>query len=279
MRRGWVLLAILAAGVWAAVYLELSPAQLIPDSDGLHLARKFFAGAVTPTVRSEAPAGLSLWPSIIDGLRATVVFAAAGMSLALLIGIVFGFLASTAWWTGDVGGGRTPLSRWSRRTVYPALYLFARVTTTLMRSIHELLWALLFLCAFGLSNFSAVIAIALPFGGTLAKVFSEMIDEAPRGAALALRGVGASPFQVFSFGLIPRALPDMAAYSFYRFECALRSSAVLGFFGYPTLGYFISQSFENTYYREVWTYLYVLFLLVVVVDLWSGSVRRRMVVR
>ncbi len=274
-----MLLAILAAGVWAGFYLELSPARLLPDAGGLELAGRFFSGAVTPTLRSEDPAGLPLLPRIGEGVRATVVFAAAGMSLALLIGICFGFFASTAWWTGDLGGGRTALGRWLRRTVYPALYVFSRVTITLMRSIHELLWALLFLCAFGLSNFSAVIAIALPYGGTLAKVFSEMIDEAPRDAALALRGAGASPIQVFTFGLVPRALPDMSAYTFYRFECALRSAAVLGFFGYPTLGHFISQSFENTYYREVWTYLYALFLLVALVDWWSGSVRRRMVVR
>ena len=78
-------------------------------------------------------------------------------------------------------------------------------------------------------------------------------------------------------GLLPRALPDLAAYAFYRFECALRSSAVLGFFGFPTLGYYLSASFENLHYGEVWTYLYALFLLVAAADLWSGVLRRRLV--
>jgi len=133
------------------------------------------------------------------------------------------------------------------------------------------------LAAFGLSELSAVIAIAIPYSGTLAKVFSELIDEAPRDAAHALRAAGASPVAVFIVGLLPRALPDCAAYALYRFECALRSSAVLGFFGYPTLGFFISASFENLHYGEVWTYLYTLLLLVVVVDWWSGAVRRRLV--
>ena len=93
--------------------------------------------------------------------------------------------------------------------------------------------------------------------------------------AAALRATGASPAQVFAFGLLPRALPDMAAYAFYRFECALRSSAILGFFGLPTLGYYISASFDNLYYREVWTYLYALIALVVLVETWSGRLRRR----
>ena len=68
---------------------------------------------------------------------------------------------------------------------------------------------------------------------------------------------------MFVFGLLPRALPDMCAYAFYRFECAVRSSAVLGFFGFPTLGYSIAQSFENLHYGEVWTYLYMLMVLVI----------------
>jgi ABC-type phosphate/phosphonate transport system permease subunit len=121
------------------------------------------------------------------------------------------------------------------------------------------------------------VAIAIPYGGTLAKIFSELIDEAPRDSAGALRELGASPAQQFVFGLVPRALPDMCAYAFYRFECAVRSSAVLGFFGFPTLGYSIAQAFENLHYREVWTYLYALIALVLLVELWSGSLRRRFV--
>jgi phosphonate transport system permease protein len=143
-----------------------------------------------------------------------------------------------------------------------------------MRSVHELLWAVILLAGFGLINVNAVIALAIPFAGVLAKIFSEIIDETPRETAGALRGAGATPSQVFVFALLPRAFPDMAAYTFYRFECALRSSAVLGFFGFPTLGFFIAASFENLYYGEVWTYLYALFLLIVAVEWWSGVVRR-----
>jgi phosphonate transport system permease protein len=277
MRR-IVLLAILAAGLWAAAYLGLSPAKLVPSEGGLTLAGEFFQGAFSPALISESGTGRSLLGNVLEGLWATVLFAAAGMSLALVLGVVLGFFASSAWWSGDAAGGQGPVARVLRRSVWPAVYAVARVVATFLRSIHELLWALLFLSAFGLSNFSAVVAIALPYGGTLAKVFSEMVDEAPRESALALRGAGASPLQVFVFGLLPRALPDMAAYAFYRFECALRSSAILGFFGYPTLGYFLAASFENVYFREVWTYLYALFLLVALVDWWSGALRRRLVV-
>jgi len=272
MRR-LVLALIVAAGLLSAWYLKLTPAELWPGEGGFQVIRKFFARALTPTFHSEGGAGIFLLPQALEAARVTVVFAAAGMSLSLVFGLVLGFLASSAWWAGDPARGAGIL----RRTVAPVLHAAARVLIALMRSVHELLWALLFLCAFGLSNANAVLAIAIPYGGTLAKIFSEMIDEAPRDAADALRATGASPTQVFAFGLLPRALPDMAAYSFYRFECALRSSAILGFFGLPTLGYYIKLSFDNLYYGEVWTYLYVLFLLIVAVDWWSGALRRRVV--
>jgi phosphonate transport system permease protein len=272
MRR-FVLALIVAAGLLAAWYLKLTPAELWPGEGGFSVIGKFFARAFTPAFHSEGGTGSFLLPQALEAARLTVVFAAAGMSLSLVFGLGLGFLASSAWWAGDPARGTGLV----RRTVAPVLHTAARVLIALMRSVHELLWALLFLCAFGLSNANAVLAIAIPYGGTLAKIFSEMIDEAPRDAAEALRATGASPAQVFAFGLLPRALPDMAAYSFYRFECALRSSAILGFFGLPTLGYYIKLSFDNLYYGEVWTYLYVLFLLIVAVDWWSGALRRRVV--
>ncbi len=135
---------------------------------------------------------------------------------------------------------------------------------------------MILLAAVGMNTFGAVIAIAIPYGGTLAKVFSEMLDEAPRNTAEALRGLGADPLRAFLYGLFPRALPDLCAYAFYRFECSVRASAVLGFFGYPTLGYRLRLAFEDTHYREVWTYLYALLALVLVLEAWSAQIRRRL---
>lgn len=279
--RGLVLLLILLAGLVAYQQLDLALAEAVPGAGGWEVAKSFFSRASSPALTHEAavvPEGTPpIWRQALGAVRTTVVFAAAGASLSLVFGLLLGFVASTAWWSGDPAGGRGPMPTVGARTIAPALYGGSRLLIALLRSVHELLWAVLFLAAVGLSNVAAVIAIALPYSGTLAKVFSEMIDEAPRDAAVALRGAGASPLQVYLFGLLPRALPDLAAYAIYRFECALRSSAILGFFGYPTLGYFIAVSFENLHYGEVWTYLYVLVGLVVVLDWWSGAVRRRLV--
>jgi ABC-type phosphate/phosphonate transport system permease subunit len=278
--RGLVVMVLLALAVLSAVYLQIGTGSLVPSVPALRAAQEFFVRALSPALTYEAdvPAGAApFYMNALRGAGMTVLVAAEAMSLALVIGLALAFMASSAWWMGDPAGAQSWWLRIVRRSVVPATYAMVRLVIGVMRAMHELLWAVLFLAAFGLTQGAAVLAIAIPFGGTLAKVFSEMIDEAPRDAALALRAAGASPLQVFFFGLLPRAFPDMVAYAFYRFECALRSSAVLGFFGFPTLGYYIAASFENLHYGEVWTYLYTLFVLILIVEAWSSGMRRRLV--
>jgi phosphonate transport system permease protein len=263
-RRTRVLAGIALAGVVAAVALGLDPRELFAPRT-LSVVRTFGAAALHPVLVSEG--GYSLWPRILEGVNATVAFAVAGTSLAMVVGAVLAFLASSAWWDEERIG--------ALRRIGPPVTAATRVVIAGMRSVHELLWAMLFLAAMGRSPATAVIAIAIPYGGTLAKVWSEMIDETPRSAAAALRGVGGTSAQVWVLALLPRGAADMASYAFYRFECALRSSAVLGFLGFPTLGYHLSLSFENLLYRETWTFLYALIALVLVVELWSAALRRR----
>ena len=263
--RTAVITGITVVTFGAAVGLRLDPRDLL-EPRTLSVVGDFLAAALRPALASST--GSSLLHDVAAGLKATVAFAAAGTSLALLLGAGLGLLASSAWWEDDRSGA---LGRFGG----PAITGATRIVIAVMRSVHELLWAMLFLAALGLSPATAVLAIAIPYGGTFAKVWSEMIDEAPRDAARALRGAGGTRGQVWILALVPRALPDMSSYAFYRFECALRSSAVLGFLGFPTLGYHVSLTFENLLYRETWTFLYALFLLILAIELWSGALRRR----
>ena len=160
--------------------------------------------------------------------------------------------------------------------VLRSIYLACRFVMSFVRSIHELIWALLFLSAMGVSPLAGMISLALPFSGTLGKVFSELIDEETRDASRALKAIGHRPVQTFLVGIFPAALPNLITYSFYRFECALRSSAVLGFVGIETIGLYIELSHEEFYYREVWTYLYLLIAMIVVVDFWGAGIRKRL---
>ncbi|MEM9383138.1 MAG: ABC transporter permease subunit [Planctomycetota bacterium] len=273
--RAWTLVGIGSAAAVAAWSLGLDLEGLVPRGAGLELAGDLVAAALQPALDYESgppvPGAPPFLVKVLGGALRTVLFAAAAMSLAVPAGLALGLLASEAWWLRGRPDGTTTLGPLAR-----TLQVGARVLIALLRSVHELLWAVLFLAALGLNPASAVVAIALPFAGTLAKVGSEMIDEAERESWRALWTAGARPFAALAVGLLPRAAPDLVAYGFYRFECALRSAAVLGFFGHPTLGLYVAQSFENLYLREVWTYLYAMIVLVLAVEAWSAGIRRRM---
>ena len=279
--RGPVLLVVLALLGGAAWFqLGLTPADLGPREGGWRLGAEFLRAAFTPALDFESappPGSQSFFLQLTGALYRTLIFAAAAMGLAVIGGLALGFLGSSTWWSADFWSGGSSTRRLLQRTVGPAVQGTTRLVIVLLRSVHELLWAVLFLAAFGLNTGSAVLALAIPYTGTLAKVFAELLDEAPRGSAFALRAAGAGPGRVFVFGTLPHALPDMAAYAFYRFECAVRSSAILGFFGFETLGYFLRASFEDLHFREVWSYLYVLIALVLLLEAWSGALRRRFV--
>ncbi len=277
-RRRWILVGLLAAGFASIYALDLQWSQLLPNAGGIHTAGQFFARALSPALSYESAVPLHTPPLLIKALAAawqTILFAAAALSLALVGGAVLGFFASTALWL-PAGAHEPSSGRPLGAALLGVMHALIRLLITLMRSVHELLWAVLFLAAFGLSQMSAVIALALPCAGILAKIFAELVDEAPSEAAYALRAAGASRLQVFCFALIPCAMPDILAYVLYRFECLLRTSAVLGFFGFPTLGFYIAAAFENLHYGELWSYLYTLLILIVIADWWSGLFRREL---
>ena len=190
----------------------------------------------------------------------TVVHAVAGITLAVVIGLPLGVVASGSL----ASSGRSTL----------AVSAAVRFVLAFMRSIHELVWAVLFVTAFGLSSLAVVLAIAIPYAGILGRIYSELLIDVPQGPLAGLRSAGASPARVLIYGRIPMALTDMLGYSFYRFECAIRAAAIMSFVGIRGLGFEIQLSLNDLRFDEVWTLLLFLVGLVLLVDYWSARVRR-----
>lgn len=233
----------------------------------------FFSAAFSPTLTDQntsLPEGATpFWLRLVREMGNTIRFALIAMSIALPAGLILGFFSSTTWWPSrDTNLFFSILLR--------PFYYLVRFFITLIRSIHELIWALIFLAAIGDEPITACIALALPFTGTLAKVFSEIIDEQPLKARNQMVNSGTGYLRAYLTTLLPASLPDVATYSLYRFECALRSSAVLGFIGIETIGLSIRRSFENHFYHELWTELYFLILVIMSVDLLGAALRKRL---
>ena len=267
MRRRWFILTasiVFLVGLWA---LGADVRALIPSEGGRKLASDFIRAAFQPALDFQSEtlrdSGMSFWGEVFSSLWLTVRYAVVAMSLALIIGIGGGILGARSWWTR-----RSLLLEFGCRVV--------RLLMTAIRSVHELMWALLFISAVGTSPLAAVLALALPFGGMLAKVFSELLDEADSSAAELMQLSGGSGFAAFWGGVVTTALPDLVTYALYRLECSVRASAVLGFVGIPTIGYRIATAFEDGHLREIWTYLYALLAVVWFFEWWGSHVRKVM---
>ena len=270
--RKWIVLALIA--LFFACRLILGPMPPTPPGS----EEGFFSAALHPTLtdqsRSLPDDATPFISRIIKEIGMTLRYAFIAMSMAVPTGILLGFFASTTWWPSVTRDGHRG-GRVTRILLRP-VQLTVRLLITLMRSVHELIWAILFLAALGHEPITACIALALPFAGTLAKVFSEIIDEQSIEARDHLIASGAGPVQAFLTSLVPQSFPDMATYTIYRFECALRSSAVLGFIGIETIGLSINRSFENNFYNELWTELYLLLAVIMVVDVLGSLLRKRL---
>ena len=136
-----------------------------------------------------------------------------------------------------------------------------------MRSVHELFWALLLMQVFGLSATTGVLAIALPYAGICAKVYSEIIEEADL-SALRVLPPGTGAISAFAYARLPDLAGRFADYTLYRLECALRSSLVLGFIGLPTMGFSLESAFRQGRYAEAGALLLVFYALIGTRRLW-----------
>lgn len=190
----------------------------------------------------------------------TLAYAVAGMSLAIIYAFITGILAS------GVMASRNISRLFSK--------IFFRGILGFTRSIHELVWAWLFVAAVGLSPYAAVFAIAIPYGGILGRIFADMLADVNEEPIKALRAAGASKLQALIYGYLPLVRADMVSYTMYRFECAIRSSAIMSFIGLGGLGYQIQLSLSDLKYDEVWLFVYYLITVVLLVDLWSSLIRK-----
>lgn len=264
-RALWLALAA-AATAWSLWASGLFRRELVNEA-GWPLLLRLASSVLHPDLSVE------FLRVVLDATLATLAFAACATALTVVFGCVGGLLASEVWWGSVFPAGRTARLRFGGGR---GPWLVVRTILTAPRAIHEIVWGLLLLGVLGLDPLVAILAIAIPFGAITAKVFSELLDEAPRQSLAALRASGVPPLKAFLYSLVPEAFPDLVSYAFYRFECAIRSAAVLGIIGAGGLGYEIFLSLRSLRYEQVWTLIFALVVLAGLSDLWSGLVRRRL---
>jgi phosphonate transport system permease protein len=142
-----------------------------------------------------------------------------------------------------------------------------RAFCAFIRSVHELFWALIFLQVFGLTPLTGMLAIAIPYAGIFAKVYSEILEESDP-APLQTVPKGTSSVSTFMFVRMPDAWVHFKTYALYRLECGLRSSAVLGFVGLPTIGFHLESAFSQGKYSEAVALLIIFYVIIATIRKW-----------
>lgn len=246
---------------------QVDPRLLFAPEALANLGR--FVGSAFPPELSWSFLAL-VGPAIVETIQISVT----GTALACLLAIPLSLLAtSSLTWSGILHerGGRWYRLRWF------GPYAASRALLSLFRTIPELVWALLVVRAVGLGPFAGVLALGVAYGGILGKVYSEILEGVNPQPLEALHAGGAGRLAIVLYGLLPQALPNLVSYTLYRWECAIRASALLGFVGAGGLGQQIELSMRMFQFNEVVTLLGVLFLLVAAVDFVSGRVRAAVV--
>ena len=252
--RAQLTLILLAAFVWSALSVD-DPGGLL-HTGGLDALGEIASAFVTPDLSG------GLLRTVIYDAWTTLAFAVAGMTVAVIAGVPLGIVAS----------GVLQTSRFKRLGVMAA----ARAVLAMLRAVHEIVWAILLIAAFGLTPAAGVLAIGVPYAGILGRILAERLQDAPPEPLAALRASGASETEVLVYGRLPASAADVVSYTFYRLECAVRAAAVLSFVGLGGLGLRISTALDDLAFERMWTAVFALVILIVAIDLWSALVRRRL---
>ena len=195
----------------------------------------------------------------------TVAMATAGIALALVLAVPLSLLSVRVLSVSALAG---------RMATLPAvLRTVLRWLMIVLRSVPELIWALVFVRVVGLGPTAGVIAIALTYSGMLGKVYAEILESGEGHATQSLLRNGSGRLQAFFYALLPQNAAELVSYTVYRWECAIRSSAVLGFVGAGGLGQLMDSSMKMFNGSEVATMLLVFMALVWVADRISAGLR------
>lgn len=243
---------------WVAAAVALTMAALQWSAQGAQLSA------------SELAAGI---PQIADFLSRT--FPPDWRILESLVAPAIETVQIAIWGTLLGVLGALPVSFLAARNlnVNPWLYRATRQSLNVIRSINELILALVFVAAVGLGPFPGVLALALHGIGMLGKFFAESIEEIDEGPLEALRSTGARPLQVIVFGVLPQVITAWIAVILYRFEVNLRSATVLGMVGAGGLGFELVSSLKLFKYQETATCIVVITVMVIVADMISNRLR------
>jgi phosphonate transport system permease protein len=142
------------------------------------------------------------------------------------------------------------------------------------RTVPDLVFALIFVVAFGVGALPGIIAIAIHTIGALGKQFGELVENIESGPLEGLTASGAGKIAVARFGALPQVAPGFLSYALLRFEINVRGATVMGFVGAGGIGDELMISIRQFHYSDVSAILCITILTVFLIDMFTTRLRR-----
>ena len=204
-----IYVAILATVLWSVWVI------VVDDTDWGRLARASLLGTLTQFLEVDVKLIPELWEPALDTLLMATIATLAGLLLSIPV----------AW-----------LGAWNIRPLGQPTYLFGRFLMTMSRSVHEIVWGLIFVSAVGLGALAGILAMAVRSVGFISKTIAEAIEDVDPKPLEAIRAAGGTKFQILWFAILPQIIPVFVGNMIFEWDINIRRSTILGLVGAGGLG-------------------------------------------
>ena len=244
----WLVYGLIAALLaWSWQGAEVAPLKLLRD-----------AGNMATFLGDFFPPDFADWRLYLSELVVTLHIAIWGTVLAVICAVPLSLLAAA-----------NIAPPWVHQPVRRAL--------DALRSINEMVFAMLFVVAVGLGPFAGALALWLHTTGVLAKLFSEAVEAIDPQPVEGIRATGANVLEEIVYGVIPQVMPLWVSYSLYRFESNVRSASVVGMVGAGGIGVVLWEVIRGFRFDQTCAVMIMIVLLVSLVDLVSARIRKLLI--
>lgn len=237
-----------AAAVWAALGTGFSLPKL---ASGLPAFFDLLGRMLPPDV--------SVLPDLMVPMLETLEMALLGTTIPIFFALPLAFLSAV------------------NTTPHPMVSVVVRTLIGALRTVPELIWAMVLVTAVGLGPMPGVLALTLHSIGGLGKFYYEAIESIDPGVMEAMDAAGASRLKVIMYGIMPNVLPLMMSSTLFYWEYNNRASTVLGLVGAGGIGLALTHALQDFRYQEVMTCLILIVLILVVIDRISAFLRGKII--
>jgi len=246
------ILAILLTLVSGWVITEISISDLF-SVVGFNQAMKLFGALFTPEI--------SILKRVIVAAIETIYMALMATTFAIPFAFIISFFSAKNIMKGSVNY---------------SIYFSLRLIMNFMRSIEPLIWAIIFSVWIGIGPYAGMLALTVHSIVSLAKLYSEQIEEVDEGTIEAIKATGASQILTIWYGVVPQIINPFLGYTIYRWDINVRMATIIGMVGGGGIGNLLMQYQGMAKWNEVGTIVLVIAVIGWVMDLMSAKIRERL---